>query len=370
MKALIIFGPIFTLAIDPTEIPESLLEEPETTEFAYTGSTWSPYKCGDCGCCCRPEHRGSCRTVRLYDEWDCKHGDFQIWGNAELKLHDWAKSKVVATFSVEECRSRCVQESDWCAAFAYQGGLFKCTLSEDFDGSPAENPEKYEPATIGMLCSHTPSSTEYLPDPQMYLDNNCESQYVKAIKSGDAILPVCDTYGNYKAKQCGVTTGWQMINDTIPEEECHCVDQYGAIRNKLEPWIKIKNTCETSLAHEELERLTNDIHVAIGAKLQKFTSYQKIAEKLEIPFNMIFSNINKAVHECGENPEEAIEIMTRPDMPNTCDDFETIFSQIHRFNEMYTGKWKNCKNAHAKSVKRLRNQLNRLKSKILKKLDC
>ena len=26
----------------------------------YTGSSWSPYKCGDCGCCCRPEHAPYC----------------------------------------------------------------------------------------------------------------------------------------------------------------------------------------------------------------------------------------------------------------------------------------------------------------------
>ena len=34
-----------------------------TTEAATTssfGSSWSPYKCGDCGCCCRPEHAPYC----------------------------------------------------------------------------------------------------------------------------------------------------------------------------------------------------------------------------------------------------------------------------------------------------------------------
>ena len=33
-----------------------------STSTSTLGSSWSPLKCGECGCCCRPEHRPYCEN--------------------------------------------------------------------------------------------------------------------------------------------------------------------------------------------------------------------------------------------------------------------------------------------------------------------
>ena len=33
-----------------------------STTSSTLGSSWSPLKCGECGCCCRPEHRPHCEN--------------------------------------------------------------------------------------------------------------------------------------------------------------------------------------------------------------------------------------------------------------------------------------------------------------------
>merc|ERR1712048_46875 len=241
--------------------------------------------------------------------------------------------------------------------FALQG--FKRTLLQYLDVTENERPEN--PAVVGMLCTHgSPYAT---PDrkPDFYLSKNCKTQYDQYIKNGETFFPDCDDSGDYKTKQCGVETGLRRFNETYPGHRCRCVDRYGAMRNRL----NYSDNCETSLAYQNFERLTIDMQVTLGIRLD-LLELIRISRKMEEPLISIFENIEKTERNC--TGKEKIDVqMTRPDMPSICGDFERLWSQILKFNKVYTGS---CENGYTRSTRKLRRQLKRIGKKILKKFHC
>jgi len=169
------FGAVEGGCTGPTPTPTT--EETTTSSF---GSTWNPSKCGDCGCCCRPEHIPYCNydiIPYLRPEWKCESGDYFVWNSVLFDGHQINSSEAE---SIDHCQFQCTEHSE-CKAFTYKESQNTCILRSAADAIWGES-AGYQSA---YQCDHVPPSESPPDDPHFYLWNSCDSHLAQVDQERD-----------------------------------------------------------------------------------------------------------------------------------------------------------------------------------------
>merc|ERR1712157_13503 len=326
----------------------TVTSEPTTETTSYIGSTWNPYKCGNCigggdYCCCRPEHRSLCKHgVYLPQEWDCKHGDYQLWRAVKFEVQEGFRSERKAAESEADCAILCT-ESDFCEAFAFND--YECTLLEALYVSNENN----GPFTVGMLCEH---AAEQSPDrnPDDYSWSSCNNYYdqVTSDLMPGQFVPTCNKDGSYKAEQCHGSTGY-----------CHCVDQNGV---KIQGSEVFGNAdCKLSKPEKKLERLVEGTTQILDIHMKRSLPVVKRLYRTKAKMSGFLQD---SLSNCPSTQDDVDEEPTRSDIPSLCEDFPRYINRLKKFASIYNGS---CDSDEApRRVNRVQKQLNQLSNRVLR----
>jgi len=326
-----------------------------TTEYPYTGSTWSPYKCGNCGCCCKPEHRGWCsHDIYMSSEWECSNGDYLLWEGVDLRIDSSDQAESFNEIdSAAACRGKC-DEYAWCSAFQFDSESNTCTVVEYMSVGG-----EYGESSImsAMKCDHTPNSSPE-ENPNSYLWSSCENHKQAAkeiLKEADGqitglFVPQCEKDGSWKTQQCHASTGF-----------CHCVNSYGGIIPGSE--VRGKANCEKDPT-KKVTRLSNEI---VQALAENTKSSAKLASRIEKVAKATIRYYNENKDKCDFGIDEENE-SERSDQMNPCDIIEKRFKRWGKWIEIYNAPCGDNKNGTFK--KRMLSKLEKVKTKSQNVLQC